>query len=407
MRYRIFLLFFFALLPTSLVWAAPAQRAFSDWQVTCNNQNFCVARNTGDHNGLVMTLSRSAGAHTDAVLRIERGGLKSPDASEGEIAPRLLLDGEPLALSGDKWRISPWLLVTDDTATITAFLQMIQEGKAITLRDGNQTISLSGLKAALLFIDAQQKRVGSETAWIKKGDEPPLSVPPAPALKEVAVVNPTPTPLSLEERNDLLDYGNWRMNGLRCSLDPLRREVNVTALTDDKALMMISCEAGAYNTIDLAWIVSRKKPLASRPVRLRLPFNNGQETNELELMNATFDEKSRELVTLLEQTVVNTLAELGIEAHPRADAPGVYVGEKKICSLGLRIRRGCSFHGLALNVNMDLSPFLRINPCGYAGMEMAKISQWKPEATTNNIAPRLLENILALLNNPDFEYITA
>ena len=77
-----------------------------------------------------MTLSRSAGAHTDAVLRIERGGLKSPDASEGEIAPRMLLDGEPLALSGDKWRISPWLLVTDDTATITAFLQLIQEGKA-------------------------------------------------------------------------------------------------------------------------------------------------------------------------------------------------------------------------------------------------------------------------------------
>lgn len=65
----------------------------------------------------------------------------------------------------------------------------------------------------------------------------------------------------------------------------------------------------------------------------------------------------RELVTLLEQTVVNTTAELGIEAHPRADAPCVYVGEKKICSLGLRIRRGCSFHGLALNVNMDLSPF--------------------------------------------------
>ena len=59
------------------------------------------------------------------------------------------------------------------------------------------------------------------------------------------------------------------------------------------------------------------------------------------------------------------------------------------------------------DILMDLSPFLRINPCGYAGMEMAKISQWKPEATTNNIAPRLLENILALLNNPDLEYITA
>lgn len=122
----------------SLVWAAPAQRAFSDWQVTCNNQNFCVARNTGDHNGLVMTLSRSAGAHTDAVLRIERGGLKSPDASEGEIAPRLLLDGEPLALSGDKWRISPWLLVTDDTATITAFADDSgREGDHLTRRQSD------------------------------------------------------------------------------------------------------------------------------------------------------------------------------------------------------------------------------------------------------------------------------
>ncbi len=77
------------------------------------------------------------------------------------------------------------------------------------------------------------------------------------------MVNPTQTPISLDDRNDLKYYGNWRMNGLRCSLDPLRREVNVTALTDDKALMMISCEAGAYNTIDLAWIVSRKQRTAS------------------------------------------------------------------------------------------------------------------------------------------------
>lgn len=116
-----------------------------------------------------------------------------------------------------------------------------------------------------MFIDAQQKRVGSETARIQKGDEPPLSVPPAPALKGVAIVNPTPTPLSEQERNDLLDYGNWRINGLRCSLDPMRREVRVSALTDDKALLMIGCEAGAYNTIDLAWIVSRSKPLTSAP----------------------------------------------------------------------------------------------------------------------------------------------
>jgi lipoyl(octanoyl) transferase len=113
----------------------------------------------------------------------------------------------------------------------------------------------------------------------------------------------------------------------------------------------------------------------------------------------------RELVTLLEQTVVNTLAEFAIDAHPRADAPGVYVGEMKICSLGLRIRKGCSFHGLALNINMDLSPFQRINPCGYAGMEMAQMSQWVESATPANIRPVLLNKFLALLNNPVHEYI--
>ena len=115
----------------------------------------------------------------------------------------------------------------------------------------------------------------------------------------------------------------------------------------------------------------------------------------------------RELVTLLEQTVVNTLAEYGIDAHPRADAPGVYVGEMKICSLGLRIRKGCSFHGLALNINMDLTPFQRINPCGYAGMEMTQMRQWVDTASPDNIRPVLLKNFLALLNNPTYEYIAA
>ncbi|HBU94731.1 MAG TPA: DUF1176 domain-containing protein, partial [Leclercia adecarboxylata] len=133
---------------------------------------------------------------------------------------------------------------------------------------------------------------------INKGAQPPLSVPPAPALKEVAVVNPTPTPLTREERSDLTDYGSWRINSSQCSLDPARREVRVTALTDDKALLMISCEAGAYNTVDLAWLVSRKKPFASHLVRLRLPFMPSSDSSEMELMNASFDEKNRELTTL-------------------------------------------------------------------------------------------------------------
>lgn len=112
----------------------------------------------------------------------------------------------------------------------------------------------------------------------------------------------------------------------------------------------------------------------------------------------------RELVTLLEQTVVNTLGELGIEAYPKPDAPGVYVDGRKICSLGLRIRKGCSFHGLALNIDMDLSPFLRINPCGYAGLEMTQVRDLKPGTTIADIQPYLVAKLLELLNNPAVEY---
>lgn len=115
----------------------------------------------------------------------------------------------------------------------------------------------------------------------------------------------------------------------------------------------------------------------------------------------------RELVTLLEQTVVDTLAEVGIEAYPRADAPGVYVQGKKICSLGLRIRKGCSFHGLALNIGMDLAPFLRINPCGYAGMEMTQVHHLQPEVNMDKIRPILMDKFLALLNYPPHEYTDA
>ncbi|MDN3648473.1 lipoyl(octanoyl) transferase LipB [Reinekea marina] len=84
----------------------------------------------------------------------------------------------------------------------------------------------------------------------------------------------------------------------------------------------------------------------------------------------------RKLVSALEDSVVNTLSRYDIDAAPKADAPGVYVNERKICSLGLRIKKGKSFHGLALNINMDLGPFLRINPCGYAGLEMTQLNEF-------------------------------
>ncbi|MGD9888755.1 MAG: lipoyl(octanoyl) transferase LipB [Halothiobacillaceae bacterium] len=87
----------------------------------------------------------------------------------------------------------------------------------------------------------------------------------------------------------------------------------------------------------------------------------------------------RELVERLEHALGATLAEIGIQAHARRDAPGVYVGECKIASLGLKIRKGRCYHGLALNVDMDLTPFLRINPCGYAGLRMCQVRDFVPD----------------------------
>jgi len=81
----------------------------------------------------------------------------------------------------------------------------------------------------------------------------------------------------------------------------------------------------------------------------------------------------RSLVSGLENAVINTLLQYGIKAEARRDAPGVYVDGKKIASLGLRIRKGCSFHGLSLNVDMDLTPFSAINPCGYPGLEITQL----------------------------------
>jgi lipoyl(octanoyl) transferase len=82
----------------------------------------------------------------------------------------------------------------------------------------------------------------------------------------------------------------------------------------------------------------------------------------------------RDLVTALEQSVIQYAATLGVTASARREAPGVYVAGRKLASVGIRIRRGCSYHGLALNVNMDLEPFQRIDPCGYAGLAMVQLS---------------------------------
>jgi lipoyl(octanoyl) transferase len=105
----------------------------------------------------------------------------------------------------------------------------------------------------------------------------------------------------------------------------------------------------------------------------------------------------RALVEGIERAIVATVAQWGIEAVGRRDAPGVYVDARKLASIGLRIRRARSYHGLALNVAMDLEPFRRINPCGYAGLEMTQVSDLGGPAdlrvVAEALAPRLLESL--------------
>ncbi len=103
----------------------------------------------------------------------------------------------------------------------------------------------------------------------------------------------------------------------------------------------------------------------------------------------------RALVTGLEQVIIELLNDYGITANARRDAPGVYVNDAKIAALGLRVRKGCSFHGLALNVAMDLEPFSRINPCGYEGLEVTQIKNFisdiELESVTDDLQQRLIE----------------
>jgi lipoyl(octanoyl) transferase len=109
----------------------------------------------------------------------------------------------------------------------------------------------------------------------------------------------------------------------------------------------------------------------------------------------------RKLVCALEQSVIDLLDEFGILAARRPGAPGVYIGESKVAALGLRVRRGRTYHGLALNVNMDLSPFSRINPCGYPGLTVTQIREHRVPRDVKTIARSLLPYLIHNLSyNP-------
>ena len=106
----------------------------------------------------------------------------------------------------------------------------------------------------------------------------------------------------------------------------------------------------------------------------------------------------RDLVSRIERSLIALLADYGVTAVAKPDAPGVYVDGAKIASLGLRIRNGCSFHGLALNVDMDLEPFRRINPCGYAGLAMTQLREHAGPIEFAEVSARLRAQLVKHLD---------
>jgi lipoyl(octanoyl) transferase len=102
----------------------------------------------------------------------------------------------------------------------------------------------------------------------------------------------------------------------------------------------------------------------------------------------------RQLVRLMEQAVIDLLGEFGVTAHGREDAPGVYVGDAKIAALGLKIKNGCCYHGLSFNVDMDLTPFANINPCGYAGLRVTQACEQGITYSINELQAQLAQNLV-------------
>lgn len=111
----------------------------------------------------------------------------------------------------------------------------------------------------------------------------------------------------------------------------------------------------------------------------------------------------RHLVTLCEHTMIEYLQEHNLQAYSDKQAPGVYINHKKIGSVGLRVKNGASYHGLAFNVNMDLSPFLNINPCGYKNLKMTQLTDLIPDISFANVADAFIEKIASSLGYNTFE----
>ncbi len=283
--------------------AEPLQAMYNDWQLSCDNLNHCTARNSQDGQELVMKITREAGPEGKASVSIDFQRNSEEQTTEAPVANRLQMNGKTLSFNHREWDVSKKHLSTTNRLVVNDFIAAIREGSSIQLAgktDPSQpvrpAISLKGIKAALLAIDAQQGRVGSKTAWISRGSKPASSVPPIPATPVLPRFS-EPHALSDSEISAITQNAATTIENNDCSLDPSEREVHIFALSNDKVLMTVNCDMGAYNLYALGFLVSRQTPYKMDDLALTMPFKLGEDDGAPELINADFDPKTGMLST--------------------------------------------------------------------------------------------------------------
>ncbi|MBU9847989.1 DUF1176 domain-containing protein [Rahnella ecdela] len=283
--------------------AEPLQAVYSDWQVSCDNLNHCVARNSQDGQELVMKISREAGPEGKSSVSIDYQRNSDEQSADAPIASRLQTNGKTLSFNHREWDVSKKHLSTNNRLVVNDFIAAIREGSAISLagkadpaQPVHPVISLKGIKAALLAIDAQQGRVGTKTAWINRGAKPANTVPAIPATPVLPRFS-EPQALTESEISAITQNAATTIENNDCSLDPSEREVHIFALSSDKALMTVNCDMGAYNLFALGFLVSRQAPYKMDDLALNMPFKLGEDEESPELINADFDPKTGMLST--------------------------------------------------------------------------------------------------------------
>lgn len=288
---------------TGCAHADPLQRIYNDWQVSCDNINRCSARSSQDSQGLVLQLTRNGGPDGKASVSIDYQRNSDEQSTDVPIAGRLMLNGKVMSFNPREWDISKKHIGTINRLVVDDFVNAIRDGKSIQLGgklDPQQTthpsISLNGLKAALMAVDQQQSREGTKTAWMSRGNKPASSVPMPPA-KPLLPRFYEPHPLTDSEISAITQNNATNVENNDCSLDPAEREVHLFPLSNEKALMTVNCDMGAYNLYVLGYIVSRQPPYKADNLVLTMPFKSADEDQPLELINADFDQKTGFLST--------------------------------------------------------------------------------------------------------------